>query len=280
MPAQHVNTDGPLCIQFPSESPTTPANCLRHLVLTRSVVISPAVSSSILLELGHTKLIATVTGPHRRTPNSAESSYGQVEYSDEGGLIVTVKYAPFARRSPKSERDLYNPSTKMAVDEAVIAQTVKTTLQQSLLLVPLGKCVLDIHVLILQEDGATKPASVIASSLACADAGVGMIDLVSSCTVHVSSDGKTITLDPTFDEGMAPGTLVTVSMLPSRGDILDYQVKSAEQVGVGVKDLERAKEVAVRGAKAFGGLMRASLINNGGRERYSSIDAAADMEVS
>ncbi|XP_020231395.1 exosome complex component RRP41 homolog isoform X2 [Cajanus cajan] len=123
---------------------------------------------SAIFEMGNTKVIAAVYGPREVQNRSQQiSSHALVrcEYS-------MANFSSGDRmRKPKGDRR----STEISL---VIRQTMEACILTHLL----PRSQIDIYVQVLQADGGTRSACINAATLALADAGIPMRDLVTSCS--------------------------------------------------------------------------------------------------
>ena len=170
--------------------------------------LSNATGSS-LVEIGHTKVVCSVHGPHA-TPTDAG------EFHAEGKLNCLVSMPLCASQSQR---------LKLSGTESELALNIKDAISSCLLnLESLSKSVIDINLKILQDDGGVLAAAIIASSLALADAGVECLDLVSACHVSAianpSDPSKIICLiDPTESERETCLGTVTVALMPNMKEV-------------------------------------------------------------
>ncbi|KAF9594805.1 hypothetical protein IFM89_034788 [Coptis chinensis] len=157
-----------------------------------------AASGSAYVEFGSTKVIVSVFGPR-------ESKKAML-YSDIGRLNCNVSYTTFATsiRGQGSDHKEYSSMLHKALEGAVMLESFpKTTV--------------DVFALVLESGGSDLPVVISCASLALADAGIMMYDLVTS--VSVSCLGKNLVLDPiTEEESYQDGSLMITSM-PSRNEV-------------------------------------------------------------
>ena len=125
----------------------------------------------------------------------------------DGTMFSNTTQQQYQQQTPK-EIELLS-----RVYDAIFSSLVQPSLKR------LYKSVLDVHLVVLQADGGLTSACIIAVSLALADAGVELYDLVSSCCVAVSmqqpdNDQSSICLaDPTKDETNDANGIVTLVVL-------------------------------------------------------------------
>ena len=78
------------------------------------------------------------------------------------------------------------------------------------------KSLIELHVVVLEDDGGVLAAAVSAGSLALADAGIEMVDLVAAATVRVG--GGNVAVDPTRAEE-AGAALLTLAYMPTFDEV-------------------------------------------------------------
>ena len=199
---------------------------LRRLCLETSILSTA--SGSALVELGHTKVLCRVEGPITATDSFSNTNM------DEGVLQCVVKYAPLVGIKPQSSVG----NTVTALDsqqvsagrlnavtmklESDLTSNLHAALLPSIPMDQFPKCLLTVSITILQDDGSALSASIVAASLALADANVELYDMVASCTVAIL--GTTVLADPTEDEMAVADASVVLAILPSWKDVtLWYQ---------------------------------------------------------
>lgn len=182
------------------------ANSLRRVYMNRSILTKS--NGSAIIELGQTKVICSVRGP--RSP--ASSSLGYSSAADGAGanpviLRCEVRYAPhFGMRNETvvqsmiTTLDSYGggPSTTTAstsAEEVELSSRLRDAILPSINIRAFAssssssssssKSAVDVFVMILQADGNVLSTVISCASLALADAGIELFDLVSSCSVAV-----------------------------------------------------------------------------------------------
>ena len=125
---------------------------------------------SALFKFGNTFAVAGVYGPrvvHPRHEEEAERAVLRTRYS----------MAPFAT----SERSRPGPSRRSQEISFVIRQALESVI----FLNEFPKTAIDVHIEVLQADASTRCAAINAASLALADAGIPMRDLIASCSAGI-----------------------------------------------------------------------------------------------
>lgn len=123
---------------------------------------------SAYIEQGKNKIIAGVYGPREIHPK-------HLIISDRAAIRCRYRMAPFST----DERKHPAPSRR----EVEISKVIREALEPSVLSEYYPRTVIDIFIEALQCDGGTRCASIVAASLALADAGIPLKELVSSCSV-------------------------------------------------------------------------------------------------
>jgi len=160
-----------------------------------------AAAGSAYAEYGQTKVIVSVFGP--RESKKAEA------FSDIGRLNCDVQFASFAtsvrgKASQGTEEKEYPVMLHKALESAVALHTFpKTTV--------------DVFALILQSGGGDLAVVIACASMALADAGIEMYDMVpaiSACCV-----GREVLLDPTLEEEKWSDGEMMVTYMASRKEV-------------------------------------------------------------
>ena len=146
-----------------AQYPAAPAGAGPSKIFAATGVAASA-QGSAYVEAGGTRLLVTCGGPR-------EASV----FSVRGRLACTCKFAPFAsvRRRGHVEDEA----------ERAMGLAVGQALAQAVLLERYPKALIELHVTVLEEGGGVEALAVTAGSLALADAGVAVRDLVSGAAV-------------------------------------------------------------------------------------------------
>ncbi|KAJ3252078.1 Exosome complex component MTR3 [Boothiomyces macroporosus] len=149
----------------------------------------PQASGSAFIEAGSMKIICAVYGPKQISKN-------------QGVLNCDFKFAPFSRL----ERRGYAKDEQEKDFSLVLEQALTPAIQ----LENLPKSKLDLYVTVLESDGtfASLAGAITCASLALANAGIAMYDLVTGCSAGFIDNvsGLDLTED---EEYMAEGNLLT-----------------------------------------------------------------------
>ncbi|XP_022944714.1 exosome complex component RRP41-like [Cucurbita moschata] len=162
-----------------------------------------AASGSAYAEFGNTKVIVSVFGPRE--------SKKAMMYSDIGRLNCSVSYTTFSTpvRGQGSENKEFSSMLHKALEGAIIFETFpKTTV--------------DVFALVLESGGSDLPVVISCASLALADAGIMLYDLVAS--VSVSCFGKNLLIDPALEEENYQDGSLMITCMPSRYEVTQLTI--------------------------------------------------------
>ncbi|MCW3135234.1 MAG: exosome complex exonuclease Rrp41 [Methanophagales archaeon] len=202
---------------------------------------------SCYFELGDNKVIAAVYGPREMHPRHAQ---------DAKMAVVKFRYnmAPFSvddRKRPGPDRRSVEISkvSREALDPVIMREYYPKT-------------AIDVYVEILQSDAGTRTAGINAASVALADAGIPMKDLVSS--IAVGKIGGEVVLDLNAMEDNHGEADMPVAMVSRTNTITLLQMDGRLEK----EEFERGLKLAMRACHQIYELQRTALI-----DRYSeSVD--------
>jgi exosome complex component RRP41 len=170
---------------------------------------------SAYIEFGKNKILAGVFGPRDVHPKHMANQ-------DSGILRCRYHMSPFS----VTERKNPAPSRR----EIEISKVIKEALQPSVILKDYPRTVIDVFIEVLQADGGSRCAALDAASVALADAGIPMRDLVSACAAGKVADR--IVLDVNNEEDQEGQADMPVALMPNMGKItllqLDGMLKPEE----------------------------------------------------
>jgi exosome complex component RRP41 len=130
--------------------------------------------------------------------------------------------------SPFSVTERKNPAPSRR--EIEISKVIKEALQPAVILKDYPRTVIDVFIEVLQADGGSRCAALDAASVALADAGIPMRDLVSACAAGKVADR--IVLDVNNEEDQEGQADMPVALMPNVGKItllqLDGMLKPEE----------------------------------------------------
>ncbi|BAT07056.1 exosome complex component RRP41 homolog [Oryza sativa Japonica Group] len=198
---------------------------------------------SALFEMGNTRVIAAVYGP-REVQNK-----GQQVNSKDALVRCEYRMADFStgdrRRKPKGDRR----STEISL-------VIRQTMEASILTHLMPRSQIDIFVQVLQADGGTRAACINAATLALADAGIPMRDIVTSCSAGYLC--STPLLDLNYIEDSAGGPDVTVGFLTKMDKVTLLQMDAK----LPMDTFETVMDLAIEGCKAIANYIREVLLEN------------------
>ncbi|MQL90108.1 hypothetical protein Taro_022692 [Colocasia esculenta] len=191
---------------------------------------------SAIFEMGNTKVIAAVYGPkeiENKGQQISKQAVVRCEYS-----MANFSTGDRTRR-PKGDRR----STEISL---VIRQTMEACILTHLM----PRSQIDIHVQVLQADGGARSACINAATLALADAGIPMRDLVTSCSAGYLN--STPLLDLNYLEDSAGGPDVTVGLLAKLDKVTLLQMDAKLPMDI----FENVMQLAIEGCKTIANLIR------------------------
>ncbi len=183
---------------------------------------------SAYIEHGKNKILAGVFGPREMHPK---------HLSQPDRMVIRCRYhmAPFSVQERKSPA----PSRR----EVELSKVIRESLEPSVFVELYPRTGIDVFVEVLQADGGTRCASITAASLAIADAGIPLRDLVVACAAGKVDDTVVLDLMDTEDKvGMAD---VPVAFMPNLNAVTLLQMDGI----LAPAEFDRAVNLAVEGCK-------------------------------
>jgi exosome complex component RRP41 len=156
---------------------------LRSIKITVGVVKNA--DGSAYIEFGKNKIIVAVYGPREVHPK-------HMALPDRCVLRCRYHMSPFSTDTRK------NPAPSRR--EVEISKVMRESLEPSLILSDYPRAVIDVFVEVLQADGGSRCAGINAASVALADAGINMRDLVSACAAGRLSDNIVLDINDLEDK--------------------------------------------------------------------------------
>lgn len=176
---------------------------------------------SAYIELGKNKIIVAVYGPREAHPR-------HVVIPDRAIVRCRYHMAPFSvdeRKSPGFSRR-----------EIELSKVIREALEPAIFIEEFPRTAIDIFIEVLEADGGTRTASITAASVALADAGIPLKDLVAATAIG-KIEGRLVIdlngLEDQYGEGDMP-----IAMMPSLGQITLLQADgrfSGEEFEEGLK---------------------------------------------
>jgi exosome complex component RRP41 len=162
---------------------------------------------SAYIEWGKNKIMAAVYGPKEVHPKH------QV-LPDRALVRSRYHMAPFS----VDERKNPAPSRR----EIEISKVIREALEPAIIVEDYPRTAIEVWVEVLQSDGGSRVAGITAASLALADAGINMRDLVVGCSCGIIDDQVVADLDDTEDkEGSGD---MPVAIMPNLNQVTLLQV--------------------------------------------------------
>ena len=202
------------------------------------VGILPNADGSAYIEHGKNKIIAGVFGPREMHPK-------HLQRADRMVLRCRYHMAPFSvpeRKSPAPSRR-----------ENEISKVIRDSLLPSLFVENYPRTGVDLYIEVLQADGGTRCASITAASLALADAGLPMRDIVVACAAG-KVNGK-IALDLMDTEDKVGDADVPVAYMPNLNAITLLQMDGK----LSTKEFGEAVKMAIEGCKKISNIQKEAL---------------------
>ncbi|XP_077252891.1 3'-5'-exoribonuclease family protein [Tasmannia lanceolata] len=193
-----------------------------------------AASGSAYAEFGNTKVIVSVFGPRE--------SKKAMMYSDTGRLNCNVSYTTFS-----------SPTRGQGSDHKELSSMLHKSLEGAIILETFPKTTVDIFALVLESGGSDLPVIISCASLALADAGIMMFDLVAS--VSVSCLGKNLVIDPTSEEESYQDGSLMIMCMPSRNEVTQLTLTGEWSTS----KIHEAMELCLDACLKLGEIMRSCL---------------------
>jgi exosome complex component RRP41 len=183
---------------------------------------------SAYIEQGKNKILVAVYGPRELHPH-------HLALPDRCLLRCVYRMASFSveeRKSPAPGRR-----------EIELSKVIRESIEPALFLEEYPRAGIDVYIQILQADGGTRCASITAASLALADAGIPMRDIVVACAAGKVEDQIVLDIDDVEDK-YGSGDM-PVAMMPRKNEITLLQLD-----GIFSQDeFQKAFELAQQGCK-------------------------------
>jgi exosome complex component RRP41 len=141
---------------------------------------------SAYIEMGKNKILAAVYGPREIHPKHQA-------LPDRAALRCRYHMAPFSVQERKSPA----PSRR----EQELSKVIRESLEPSIFSEYYPRTAIDLFIEVLQADGGTRCAGIAVASLALADAGIPMRDLVSACAAGKVDGQLVLDLNDVEDKG-------------------------------------------------------------------------------
>ena len=200
---------------------------------------------SAYIEQGKNKILAAVYGPKEAHPR-------HLTLPDRALLRCRYHMAPFSVEERKSPA----PSRR----EIELSKVIREALEPAIFLEHYPRTAIDLFIEILQADGGTRCAGITVASLALADAGIPMRDLVVACAAGKVDNKIVLDLNDIEDkEGEAD---VPVAFMPNLNAVTLLQMDGT----LTPEEFEQAVNLAIEGCKRIYKMQKEAL-----KARYLAI---------
>jgi len=214
------------------------------------VGVLPNADGSAYLEQGKNKILVGVYGPKEAHPR-------HIAQQDRAVIQCRYHMAPFSvdeRKSPAPSRR-----------DVELSKVIREALEPAVFLEYYPKTSIQVFIEILQADGGTRCAGITAASLALADAGIPMRDLVVACAAG-KADGK-LMVDLMDTEDKVGEADVPVAFMPNLNAITLLQMDG----NLSVDEFENAINMALDGCKQLYVLQKEAL-----KSKYVTVEEAEE----
>ncbi len=214
------------------------------------VGVIPNADGSAYIEQGKNKILVGVYGPREAHPK-------HLALQDRTVLKCRYHMAPFSVQERKSPA----PSRR----EVELSKVIRESLEPAIFMEYYPRTMIDLTIEVLQADGGTRCASITAASLALADSGIPMRDLVVACAAGKAED--TIVLDLMDEEDKMGSADVPVALMPNLNAITLLQMDGK----LTPEEFETAVNLAIEGCKQIYVMQKEAL-----RAKYAGAKEEAD----
>ena len=194
---------------------------------------------SAYIEQGKNKILAAVYGPREIHPKHQA-------LPDRAALRCRYHMAPFSVQERKSPA----PSRR----ELEISKVMREALEPSIFTEFYPRTAIDLFVEVLQADGGTRCAGITAASLALADAGIPMRDLVSACAAG-KVEGRLVLDLSDLEDKSSDGADMPIAYMPNLNAVTLLQM-DGQLTG---EELEQVLNLGVEGCKQISQLQKEAL---------------------
>jgi len=193
---------------------------------------------SAYIEQGKNKILAAVYGPREIHPKHQA-------LPDRAALRCRYHMAPFSVQERKSPA----PSRR----ELELSKVIREALEPSIFTEYYPRTAIDLFIEVLQADGGTRCAGITVASLALADAGIPMRDLVSACAAG-KVEGRLV-LDLTDVEDKSGEADMPLAYMPNANAITLLQMDGM----LTGEEFEQAVDMALEGCKQINQVQKEAL---------------------
>ncbi|MEE9406035.1 MAG: exosome complex exonuclease Rrp41 [Candidatus Aenigmarchaeota archaeon] len=202
------------------------ADEIRPIVMEAGVI--PNAKGSAMVRMGNTVAVAAVYGPREMHPKHKQ-------ISDRANLNTIYAMVPF------SCTDRIRPGYSRRSQE--ICKVTRQALEPAVFLEDYPKAAIDVYINIISANAGTRTAGINAASLALADAGIPMRDLVAS--VATGKIGNDYVMDLAGKEEEETVCDLPVAYMPKSKQITLLQMDG----DLSPEDVKKVMELAIKGCE-------------------------------
>jgi len=200
---------------------------------------------SAYLEIGGNKILVAVYGPR-------ELHVRRIMRPDMAVIRCRYNMAPFS----VGERKRPGPDRR----SVEISKITSDALRPAIFLEKFPRSTIDVFIEVLEAEGGTRCAGLTAASVALADAGIPMRDLVASCAAG-KADGNVV-LDLSEKEDKEGEADLPVAIMPRTGEISLLQMDGH----LTTEEFDKALDLAVEGCKKINEMQKEAIRNRYGEK--------------
>jgi exosome complex component RRP41 len=195
-------------------------------------------SGSAYIEQGKNKIIAAVYGPKELHPR-------HLALPDRAVIRCRYHMAPFSTEVRKG--------TSFSRRELELSKVIREALESAVMLELYPRATIDVFIEVLQAGGGTRCAGLTVASLALADAGIPMRDMIAACASGKVDGQVVLDLNEIEDEyGEAD---MPVALLPNLNQIALLQLNGS----LTPEEFEEAFNLALKGCNQIYALQKEAL---------------------
>ena len=205
---------------------------------------------SAYIEQGKNKILVAVYGPREAHPK-------HIAMPERAVIRCRYHMAPFSvdeRKSPAPSRR-----------EMELSKVIRESLEPVVLTDLYPRTTIDVFIEVLQSDGGSRCAGITAASLALADAGIPMRELVAACAVG-KIQGK-MALDLSDAEDKYGDADLPVAFVPNLGLVTLLQMDGDLSIG----EFEQGLTMALEACKTIHTMQRETL-----KKKYATVKEATE----
>jgi exosome complex component RRP41 len=202
---------------------------------------------SAIVKIGKTIAVAAVYGPRELNPR-------HMQESDRAILQCNYTMAPFSTK----ERVRPGPSRR----SVEISKVTREALEPALFLKDFPRTTIDVYIVILQANAGTRTAGINAASLALADAGIQMRDLVTS--IAAGKIDKHYALDLNGEEEEITECDLPIAYMPREKKFTLLQMDG----NISKDDMEHVIKLAVKGCEKLYEIQKKALLEKWAKEGF------------